>query len=278
MNAPQRHPRPANDHVRSDSSQLGYANWKFLATMLIVSQGISLLGSEVVQYAMVWHITLTTKSGTAVALAVIFGFLPRLILSPIAGVWADRYNRRMLAVTADVVVALATVGLMVAFLTGHESLPLIYLVLGLRSAGGAIQNPAVSAMIPQFVPQDQLVRVNGFFGSFQAVTAVLAPAIAGVLMASSPLGYIFLVDLVTAVIGISLFLAFVRVRQDHVNPDDRTGQWSELKDGFRYLVRHEFWVVSWRTPYWAPFLRPRCWLSSTCTWCECLGTSRGGFR
>lgn len=95
-------------------------------------------------------------------------------------------------------------------------------------------------MIPQFVPSDQLVRVNGFFGSFQAVTAVLAPAIAGAVMATSPLGYIFIVDLVTAAIGIALFLAFVRVRQDHVNPDNRTGQWSELKSGFRYLVGHDY--------------------------------------
>lgn len=67
------------------AANIAYPNWKFLAIMLIVSQGISLLGSEVVQYAMVWHITLSTKSGTAVAFAVIFGFLPRLVLSPPGG-------------------------------------------------------------------------------------------------------------------------------------------------------------------------------------------------
>lgn len=71
-------------------------NWKKNISLFLGSQAISLFGSSLVQLAIMWYITLTTQSGVMMTISIICGFLPTFILSPIAGVWADRYNRKTL--------------------------------------------------------------------------------------------------------------------------------------------------------------------------------------
>ena len=78
-----------------------YAGWKKRVTVFLVGQTISTFGSFLVQYALMWHLTLTTKSGTVLALAAVFGFLPQAIVSIFAGVWADRVNRKIMIIVAD---------------------------------------------------------------------------------------------------------------------------------------------------------------------------------
>ena len=81
-------------------------NWLKNIILFLSSQTISLFGSSLVQYAIMWHITLTTESGLMMTLYIICGFIPTFILSPVAGVWADRYNRKMLIILADGLIAL----------------------------------------------------------------------------------------------------------------------------------------------------------------------------
>lgn len=69
-------------------------DWKKNIALFFGGQTISLFGSSLVQYAIMWHITLTTESGMMMTLYIICGFIPTFILSPVAGVWADRYNRK----------------------------------------------------------------------------------------------------------------------------------------------------------------------------------------
>jgi DHA3 family macrolide efflux protein-like MFS transporter len=75
-----------------------------------------------------WHLTLETKSGTVLALAAIFGFLPQAIVSVFAGVWADRVNRKIMIIVSDSAIALATLGLAFLMLSGVDDLWLIFLV------------------------------------------------------------------------------------------------------------------------------------------------------
>ncbi|NLE94837.1 MAG: MFS transporter, partial [Dehalococcoidia bacterium] len=82
--------------------------WKRNVVLFLVSQQLSLFGSSLVQYAIMWHITLTTQSGVMMMVSVICGFLPQFFMSPFAGVWADRYNRKTLIALADSGIALAT--------------------------------------------------------------------------------------------------------------------------------------------------------------------------
>lgn len=116
-----------------------------------------------------WYITLTTQSGIMMTIAIICGFVPTFILSPFAGVWADRYNRKMLIIISDSAIALATLVLAILFLSGYESLWMLFAVYVIRSIGTGIQGPAVGAILPQIVPQEHLTKVNGINGSIQAL-------------------------------------------------------------------------------------------------------------
>jgi DHA3 family macrolide efflux protein-like MFS transporter len=186
-------------------------NWKKNIVLFLLSQTISLFGSSLVQYAIMWHITLTTQSGVMMTIAIICGFLPTFFLSPFAGVWADRYNRKILIILSDAMIALATLVLALLFLQGYDSLWLLFLISAIRAFGTAIQMPAVGAFLPQIVPMDKLTKVNATNGSIQAVVALVSPMLSGALLTIANIETIFFIDVITAAIAVSVLFLFLHV-------------------------------------------------------------------
>lgn len=217
-------------------------HWKRDVVVFLSGQTISLFGSMLVQYAVMWHITLETKSGVALALAAVFGFLPQAIVSIFGGVWADRVNRKALIIGADATIAASTLALAILMLNGMTDLWLIFVALAIRSTGAGIQMPAVSALIPQITPTEHLMRVNGINGSIQSAMALIAPAAAGALYALASLTAIFFVDVVTAAIGIGL-LMMVAVPTIRTAAAAGTGYFTDLVEGVKYIAHHAF--VRW---------------------------------
>ena len=78
--------------------------------LFLTGQSVSLFGSMLVQYAVMWYLTLTTKDGGVLALSTLFGFGPQAVISIFGGVWADRHNRKWLIMGADAAIAVATLG------------------------------------------------------------------------------------------------------------------------------------------------------------------------
>jgi DHA3 family macrolide efflux protein-like MFS transporter len=219
--------------------------WARRVGLFLTAQTISVFGSFLVQYAIMWHLTLTTKSGGVLALAAIFGFLPQAIVSIFAGVWADRVNRKIMIIAADASIAAATLGLALLMLSGVKDLWLIFLVMAVRSVGAGVQMPAVSAVIPQLVPADKLMRINGVNSSIQSVTGLLAPVAAAAVYANMSIVPIFFIDVVTAIIGISIF-SFIRVPSlNRVHAADKPSYFADLKDGMNYIFTHDLvrWVM-----------------------------------
>jgi DHA3 family macrolide efflux protein-like MFS transporter len=219
--------------------------WKRDITVFLTGQTITLLGSMLVQYAVLWHLTLQTRSGTVLAVSSVVGFLPQAVVSIFGGVWADRLDRKLLIIAADAVIALTTLGLALVMLTGADDLWLIYVTLAIRSAGAGIQMPAVSALLPQIVPTDKLMRVNGINGTIQAGMMLLAPAMAAAVYATWSIVAIFFIDVGTAVIGIGLLLLVTVPRLVRTDAEP-VGYFDDLVAGVRYVVTHTFvrWVLS----------------------------------
>ncbi len=213
-------------------------SWKRNVTLYIAGQFVSMFGSMLVQHAITWQITLETKSGIIMTLFTCAALLPMTLISPFAGVWADRYNRKYLIVISDGCIALITLGLALAYLSGHRSIWLMLIVVAARSLGQGIQQPAVSAMIPQMVPLESLQRFNGIQSSIQSLNMFVSPMAAGALLSLLPIGYIFFIDVITAAIGISIVFLFVKV-----SGVPRTGEIQrgikaylhELQEGLRYI-------------------------------------------
>ena len=187
----------------SDLSQ----RWLRGVVLFLSGQTVSLLGSSIVGYAVIWYLTLTTGSGTIYALAMVASQLTQGLICLPGGVWADRHWRKPLIIGADVGVATVTTALAVLYLTGHQQLWLIVLLLGLRGLGAGVQSPAVGATLPQLTPVRHLMRVNSINASVQAAMFVAAPALAAVLLTWVSLGWILLLDVCTALIGVGFTLA-----------------------------------------------------------------------
>lgn len=219
-------------------------HWIRNTALFLGGQTVSLFGSMLVQYAVMWHLTLETKSGVILALSAIVGFGPQAIMSLFGGVWADRHNRKLLIITADLSIALSTLILALLMLSSMDALWLILAVLMIRSLGAGIQMPAVSALIPQLVPTDKLMRVNGFYASLQSGLAIVAPAVAAALYAATELTSILFIDVVTAVIGVG-FLLLIPVATIR-SASTSTGYFSDLRDGLRYVSSHPIvlWIIA----------------------------------
>jgi MFS transporter, DHA3 family, macrolide efflux protein len=209
--------------------------WKKKTAVFLASQNTSLFGSMLVQYAIIWYVTLETKSGLVLTISTVVGFLPQIVVSLFAGVWADRYPRKFLIIAADALTAASTVVLIVAFLLGYRELWLIFLVAGIRSLGQGIQTPAVNAILPQIVPAEQLIRVNSINGTLNPIISIATPVIAGALMSFSRLEYIFFIDVITAAIAISLMLGLQVARVQKPRDAETTGYFGDLRSGLAYI-------------------------------------------
>jgi DHA3 family macrolide efflux protein-like MFS transporter len=219
--------------------------WKKKVAVFLVGQTITTFGSLLVQYALLWHLTLTTKSGVVLALAAVFGFLPQAVVSIFAGVWADRVNRKVMIILSDSTIALATLVLAFFMLSGVDDLWLIFLVMAVRSAGAGIQMPAISALIPQIVPTDKLMRVNGINSSVQSSLLIIGPVAAAGIYSTFSLAAILFVDVVTAVIGLSLLATIAVPTLSRAASDDKPSYFTDLREGLKYIFSHDLvrWVM-----------------------------------
>jgi len=210
--------------------------WKQRTILYLAGQTVTLFGSSLVQFAIGWHITLTTKSGLMLTVATLCGFLPQVLISLFAGVWADRFNRKKLIILADGMIAAATAVLAVLFTLGYERLWLLFVISAIRSFGAGVQTPAVSALLPDIVPREKLMRVNGVNASIQSVMMLMSPVAAGALYAELGLRATFWVDVLTAAVGVSLLLA-LRVAGKAPQPGERPRVFQDMFGGVRYVVQ-----------------------------------------
>lgn len=216
-------------------------NWLKNIILFLSSQTFSLFGSSLVQYAIMWHITLTTESGLMMTLYIICGFIPTFFLSPVAGVWADRYNRKMLIILADGLIAFSTLILAILFLMGYESIWLLFVMAGIRALGTGIQTPAVGAILPQIVPKEKLTKVNGVNGSIQAVIMFVSPMVSAALIAMASLEVIFFIDVITAAIAIVTLMTFVKIAVHKKAAAEQTASYfSDFKQGLQYVNSNPF--------------------------------------
>ncbi|WP_099363963.1 MFS transporter [Fredinandcohnia onubensis] len=215
-------------------------NWFKNIILFLSSQTISLFGSSLVQYAIMWHITLTTESGLMMTLYIICGFIPAFILSPVAGVWADRYNRKMLIILADGLIATATLILAILFYMGFDAIWLLFVMAAVRAFGTGIQMPAVGAILPQIVPKDKLTKVNGVNGSIQAIIMFVSPMVSAALLGFATIETIFFIDVITAAIAIITLLALKISVHEKAAEKQTTSYFSDFKQGLQYVNNHTF--------------------------------------
>ncbi len=200
--------------------------------LFLVSQNLSIFGSSVVGYAIIWYVTLETSSGTWMMGVTLATMVPHLLISLYSGVWADRYSRKRLIMLSDGFIAAATFGLFILFSMGYRHLELLLAVSVIRSLGSGIQSPAVNAIFPQLVPKEHLIRIQGINQSIRSVLLLLSPAVGGVVLSLMNISWAFLLDVITAFLAIVVF-AFIKVeRIKHTSETFSIRK--EMKEGLSY--------------------------------------------
>jgi len=203
-----------------------------------IGQIFSLLGSELVQFALVWWLTKTTGSATVLALAAMMAVLPRVLISPIAGALVDRWNRRVVMILADGLIALAVIVLAVLFALDEVQIWQVYALMFIRATGAAFHWPAMQASTTLMVPEKHLSRIAGLNQALLGMASIAAPLLAALLLEVLPLQAILMIDVLTAVLAITpLFFIFVP-QPERAETTEQTSKPSiatDLSEALRYL-------------------------------------------
>ena len=211
--------------------------WQLPFFGIWTGQAFSLVGSRLVQFALVWWLTETTGSATVLAMATLVAILPGVILGPFAGTLVDRWNRRAVMIAADAFVALVTAWLAYLFWTGSATMWHVYAAMLARALGGAFHWPSMQASTSLMVPKKHLSRVAGLNQTMQGALSVVAPPLGALLLSLLPLQGIMAIDLATAALAI-VPLLFVVIPQ----PEKATGAaqkssvWTDFRTGLRYVA------------------------------------------
>jgi DHA3 family macrolide efflux protein-like MFS transporter len=216
-------------------------NWAQRFFIIWTGQAFSLVGSALVQFALVWYLTRTTGSATILATATLVALLPQIFLAPFAGALVDRFSRRWVMIIADSSIALFTIGLMILFATGLIQVWHIYVVMFMRSLGGAFHSPAMTASTSLMVPQKHLTRVAGLNQSLQGVISIIAPPLGAVLISLLVTEWVLSIDVITAAMAV-IPLFFIPIPQaprqiaQANGTQKKTTYWQDLRAGFSYVI------------------------------------------
>jgi DHA3 family macrolide efflux protein-like MFS transporter len=197
-------------------------------------QMISLVGSGLTSFALGVWLFERTGSITQFTLVGLFAVLPRVLLSPLAGALVDRWDRRRMMILADAGAGLATLAIALLLLAGRLDVWHIYLAVGFSAASGTAQWPAYAAATTMLVSRENLGRANGMVQLGQAVSEILAPALAGVLLLTVGLGGIILIDFVTFLVAIGTLLPirFPPARAPAASVKQQETLWREMAHGW----------------------------------------------
>ncbi len=212
-------------------------NSKNMRSFLIIwiGQVISILGSGLTSFALgVW---IYQKSGQATpfAITVLFGSLPAVLLGPIAGTVADRFNRKKVMLLADTGNALITLLAFLLYANGQLEIWNIYLIALLGSVFSAFQEPAFAASIVMLVPKKDLQRANGLSQMSNALGNLVPPILAGLLFGLIGLQGIIIIDFITYFAALGTML-FSRIPQpERIEEKIKANYWQDAMLGWRYL-------------------------------------------
>jgi MFS transporter, DHA3 family, macrolide efflux protein len=200
-------------------------------------QLVSTLGSALTNFALGVWIYETTGSATLFAVTLLVAILPYIALSPVAGVMADRWDRRLIMIFADTGAGLSSLFIAAMLLMGRLEVWHVYVSAFVNAAFSTFQWPAYSAATSLLVPKQHLGRAGGMTQIGDAISQMAAPALAGALFVTGGLRIILLIDLATYLIAVTTLL-LVRFPQPQATEEGQAAKgsfWREASFGWRYI-------------------------------------------
>lgn len=223
-------PDNSNNHPEEISNLKGYL-------FFFSGQLVSLFGSSIIQFVIAWWITVETESPMLLSLSLFIGFIPTVLLTPIAGVLIDRLNLKFLIGSVDFMQAAVTVVLLFLFKYDKVGVGLLLFFIAIRGAFQAFQQPALQTIIPIMVPKKHLNRMNSFQFLFTSAVFVVGPVTAAFLYATIPIHLIMLIEPITfgAAIIPLVFITIPKVVKQIKEKAEKSSFISEMKEGVQFI-------------------------------------------
>ncbi|BAH07279.1 macrolide efflux MFS transporter Mef(A) [Clostridium kluyveri] len=215
------------------------SNWKQKFFTIWTGQAVSLITSAILQMTIIFYLTEKTQSAVVLSMASLIGFLPYAVFGPAIGVLVDRYDRKMIMICADLIIASA--GGVLAVIAIYMELPvwIVMVVLFIRSVGTAFHSPALSAVTPLLVPEEELTKCAGYSQSLQSISYILSPAAAAFLYSVWELNAIIAIDVVGAVIA-CIAVALVHIPKVNIEQESLKRNFiGEMKQGLFVLKENK---------------------------------------
>ncbi|MEU6730259.1 amino acid adenylation domain-containing protein [Nonomuraea wenchangensis] len=208
-----------------------------LRTFFAVATGqlVSLIGTGLTTFGLGLWVYQQTRSISMFAIVSVMALLPAVVLAPIAGAVADRWNRRTVMIAADSAAGCGTVALATLLWSGSLQLWHVYVIVAVGAVATAFHQPAYMAAVAQLVPKRYYGRANGLAQLGQAAGTVLAPLLGGALVAVLGLKGIVVIDLTTFTFAVIVTLS-VRF-PDTLFKKREEPFWREVTGGWRYITR-----------------------------------------
>ncbi len=201
-------------------------------------QLVSLVGTGMTQFALTIWVWQETGQATSLALMSFFAFAPTILLSPLAGVLVDRFDRKGIMILSDLGAGLASIVIFLLLITDTLQLWHLYVLSAWVSAFAAFQFPAYSAAISMMVDKTHYARTSGLLSVAESASGIVAPVLAGVLLTFLGLQGILLIDIITFVVAlITLWLAMIPKLEQQ--KEARLNIWQDSLFGFRYIWQHK---------------------------------------
>jgi MFS family permease len=208
----------------------------------LTARGISLLGSEFAIVAIPFQVYELTGSAFAVGAVGLVESVPLVVVALYAGALADAVDRRRMVVIAELGGAVVALALLLNTALADPMLWLMYVGAGAGVACYALLRPPMDAIIPRTVEPHELTAAVGFEGIQFNLTAVVGPALAGVVLAATSVPVLFAVDLATFAISAALLArlpSYAPAEPRQVRP------WADIREGFAYARSRQELVGSY---------------------------------
>lgn len=212
---------------------------KFTAFIIIwIGQFISMTGSYMTSFALGIWAWEKTGSAQALALVGVFTYAPLIIMTPLAGMLVDRWNRKWVMMLSDLGAVMASMVVFVLYTTGNLEVWHIYATTAFASVFQAFQWPAYSASMTLMIEKDHYSRASGFISMMESGSNIVGPILAGALIGILGVKGILLVDLATFCVAIFTLLLVV-IPQPVVEKKiyNLRTFWQDMTFGFRYIFQ-----------------------------------------
>ncbi|GAB6107865.1 MFS transporter [Fusibacter bizertensis] len=213
--------------------------------LTLCGKGVSLLGSKLFGFAMSFYILKLTGSAQSFAISLLITTLPMVVLSPIVGGVADRFDRKIIVVGADFISGVAMLAFFFMIPQSGLSLPMIYFAEFILAVLFVFLNSAFGAAYPNIVSRANLTKINAYSQGLDSILSIMAPILGGIIYGLIDVKLFFMINAISFILSSfsELFIDFHMFGVATQKASEKAPFIQNLKEGFRYVAKQKTFMT-----------------------------------